>query len=155
MILTFFFYCIIIIISYNCSQNTKINYKVTLLKLLDDECDSKIDNYMFKLECIINPSPIFDLEFNLDLSSPKGMTAKCKLTDDVIDVIICQLNLKNYKLKNEKIIISGNELIKVNDEINILIEKLNQDWEVKFCSHLFLNINAFIFIFIIIFLDIF
>ena len=136
-----FNFCLFLNLIY--SQTTNIYYNVTLLKLKNENCDYNSNRYIFEIECIINPSPIFDLEFDLDLSSPTGMIARCKLIDDVIDAIKCNANSKDFLNKEETFSISENKKIKVNDKININIEKLNQNWIAK-CNFVnFVRINVY------------
>ena len=140
-----------ILFNYIYSQTTNIYYNITILKLKNENCDFNSNNYIFEIECIINPSPIFDLEFDLDLSSPTGMIARCKLIDDVIDAIKCNANSKDFLNKEETFSISENKKIKVNDKININIEKLNQNW-IATCNFVnFTHINVY-FLIIAIFL---
>ena len=144
-----FNFCLFLNLIY--SQTTNIYYNVTLLKLKNEDCDFNSNNYIFEIECIINPSPIFDLEFDLDLSSPTGMIARCKLIDDVIDAIKCHVNSKDFLNKKETFSISENKKIKVNDKININIGKLNQNW-IATCNFVnFTRINVY-FLIIAIFL---
>ena len=151
MLMYFLIFNFFIFFNYIYSQTTNIYYNVTLLKLKNEDCDFNSDNYIFEIECIINPSPIFDLEFDLDLSSPTGMIARCKLIDDVIDAIKCNANSKDFLNKEETFSISENKKIKVNDKININIEKLNQNWIAK-CNFVnFARINVY-FLIIAIFL---
>ena len=137
-----------------CTQNANIYYNVTLLKLKNENCDLDANNYVFEIECNINPSPIYDLDFDLDLSSPKGVKAQCKLIDDVIDVIKCRISTKNHEFKKETFSISGNKYIKVNDKITIFIEKLNQNLILDYCLSQFFHINFLLLCFVI-FFDIF
>ena len=136
-----FNFCLFLNLIY--SQTTNIYYNVTLLKLKNENCDYNSNSYIFEIECIINPSPIFDLEFDLDLSAPTGMMARCKLIDDVVDVIKCNVNSKDLLNKEETFSISENKKIKVNDKININIEKLEQKWITK-CNFVnFVCINVY------------
>ena len=146
LILNFF-----IFFNYINSQTTNIYYNITLLKLKNENCEFNSNNYIFEIECIINPSPIFDLEFDLDLSLPTGMKARSKIIDDVIDVIKCNANSKDILNKEETFSISENKNIKVSDKININIGKLNQNWIAKCNSVNFIHINAY-FLIIAIFL---
>ena len=150
MILSLSFVCFLQLLSLLYFQNVNINYNITLLKLQNDECDSKEDNYIFEIKCIINPSPIFDLEFDLDLNTPSGSSAKCKLMDDVIDTLKCYISTKNHTFMKETISISGNKLIKVNDQLNIHIENVNQRWVVDFCNFYIPYINIYILVFVLI-----
>ena len=117
----------------------------------NENCDFNSNNYIFEIECIINPSPIFDLEFDLDLSLPTGIKARCKLIDDVIDAIKCNANSKDILNKEETFSISENKNIKVSDKININIGKLNQNWIAKCNFSNFVRINIS-FLIIVIFL---
>ena len=149
--LSFFIFNFFLFLNFIFSQTTNIYYNVTLLKLKKENCDFDSNKYIFEIECIINPSPIFDLEFDLDLSSPTGMMARCKLIDDVIDVIKCNVNSKELSNKQETFSISENRRIKVNDKININIENLNQNWIAK-CNFVnFVYIRTY-FLLIVIFL---
>ena len=150
MILSLSFFCFLHLLSLLCFQNININYNITLLKLHKDECDLKEDNYIFEIECIIIPSPIFDLEFDLDLNTPSGSSAKCKLMDDVINMLKCYISTKNHSFIKETISISGNKLIKVNDQLNIHIENANQRWVVDFCNFNIQYMNIYILVFILI-----
>ena len=143
MFVYFLIFNFFIIFNYIYSQTTNIYYNVTLLKLKNEDCDFNSNNYIFEIECIINPSPIFDLEFDLDLSAPTGMMARCKLIDDVVDVIKCNVNSKDLLNKKETFSISENKKIKVNDKININIGKLNQNW-IATCNFVnFVCINVY------------
>ena len=151
MLVYFLIFKFFILFNYIYSQTTNIYYNITLLRLKNENCNLNSNNYIFEIECNINPSPIFDLEFDLDLSSPADMMARCKLIDDVIDVIKCNANSKDFLNKEETFSISENKNIKVNDKININIEKLNQNWIAK-CNFVnFVCINAY-FLIIAIFL---
>ena len=129
------------------SQKTNISYNITLLKLKQEECDTTEKKYNFEIECIINPGPIFDLEFDLELTSPKGVIAKCKLIDDIIDLIKCYINENEFK--KEKFSISQDKLIKVNDKINIYIGKLKQDWTSELCTFQKLYMNKYLLVIIL------
>ena len=146
MFVYFLIFNFFIFFNYIYSQTTNIYYNITLLKMKNENCDLNSNNYIFEIECNINPSPIFDLEFNLDLSSPTGMIARCKLIDDVIDAIKCNANSKDFLNKEETFSISENKNIKVNDKININIEKLNKSWIAKCNCVNFVCINAYILI---------
>ena len=128
MFLSFLIFNFLLFLNSIYSQTTNIYYNVTLIKLKNETCDYNSSNYIFEIECIISPSPIFDLEFDLNLSSPTGMITRCKLIDDVIDVIKCNVNSKEILNKEETFSISENKKIKVNDKVNINIEKLDQEW---------------------------
>ena len=131
MFLSFLIFDFFLFLNFIYSQTTNIHYNVTLIKLKNETCDFNSNNYIFEIECIINPSAIFDLEFDLDLSSPIGMVTKCKLIDDVIDVIKCYINSKELLNKEETFSISENRNIKANDKIDVNIEKLSQKWVSK------------------------
>ena len=133
------------------AQNVNLHYNVTSLKLRNGKCNEEKNKYSFEIECNINPSPIFDMEFDLDLSSPKGVIARCKLIDDVIDVIKCHININVDSFNKKTFSISENKNIKVNENINIYIEKLKQNW-IADCSFGFLYINTYFLIIVIILL---
>ena len=153
MILSLFLILLLSTLKLLFSQNINIYYNVTLLQLKNEICDSDSNTYIFEIECNINPSPIYDLDFNLDLSSPRGVTAQCKLIDDVIDLIKCHVNTQFLQMKKETFSISENKVIKVNDKINIHIKKLNQNWVINCLSH-FWHTN-FLLLIIVIFLEAF
>ena len=153
MILSLFLILLLSILNLQLSQNINIYYNITLLKLKKEICDSDSNTYIFEIECNINPSPIYDLDFNLDLSSPRDVTVQCKLIDDVIDLIKCHVNKSFLQLGKETFSISENKLIKVNDKINIHIKKLNQNW-VTNCLSRFWHFN-FLLLIIVIFLETF
>ena len=150
MLLSLYIFLFLSILNLIFSQHNNIYYNITLLKLKNEICDADSNNYIFEIESNINPCPIYDLDFNLELSSPTGVTAQCKLIDDVLDTIKCHVNRKYLNLEKETFSINENKLIKVNDKINIHIKKLNQKWTTN-CLSCFLHINFVLFIILIYF----
>ena len=143
MLLSFLIFNFFLFLNLIYSQTTNIYYNITLLKLRNENCDYNSNSYIFEFECIIMPSPIFDLEFDLDLSTPTGMKAICKLIDDVIDLIKCNVNSKDLLNKEEEFSILENKKIKVNDKINLNIGKLDQKWIAKCNLSNFVYINIY------------
>lgn len=129
-----------------------INYNITPKKLLEEECDPDTSSYLFVIKCSIKPAPIYDLEFDLNLSSPKNTKAKCFLMDDVGNQIKCIIDTLTRSIKETNIEIGNEQKINVNDGVNnitVTFSKANLNTISKVtCKSFYLFSNIYFIIFI-------
>lgn len=99
-----------------------INYEIFPTEIDEEECDKDNKKFKFVIKGKIEPSPIYDLNFELNLNSPIISKAQCRLIDDVDDKIKCSINIEethlqkvNVELMQPQIIKDGTVSIRINE----------------------------------------
>ena len=148
---TFLFVTLLLLIQLIYSGKI-IKYNITPKKLLEEECDPNTSSYLFIIKCDIKPGPIYDLEFDLNLSSPKNTKAKCFLMDDVVNEIKCIIDTLTCPIQKTNIEIVNEQIININDGVNNVTvtfskSKLNIISKVT-CKSYYLFSNIYFIVFI-------
>ena len=100
------------------SSGKILNYTITPANLVEEECDVDSSSYRFAIKCVITPPPIYDLEFDLNLASPKNTKARCYILDDVENEIKCAIDTLSCLIKKTNIEIQSEQVININDSLN-------------------------------------